>query len=390
MVIYLDNSATTRPHPQVIETVRRAMESYYGNPSSLHQKGVEAENVLKQARKVAAQYLGCKESEVIFTSGGTESNNTAIKGVAFQYQNRGKHIITTQVEHPAVYDVCKQLEGLGFSVTYLPVDREGRVSVEAVQKAMRPDTILVSVMHVNNELGTVQPILEIGQWLKQFPKVLFHVDAVQGIGKVPLRIKDSGIDLLSVSAHKFYGPRGVGILYKREGLIIHPLMMGGGQEGGVRSGTENLPAIAGMAKAIRILEELGSVEMIRLQKLNQQLREGIATMEGCVVNTPESNTAPHIMNLSVPGVKAEVLLHALEEKGFLISTKSACSSKVNEPSRVLTAIGIERDCALSSLRISLGRENTADDIQQFLKALEECVSVLRTYIKQQPAPAHRK
>ncbi|WP_016742144.1 MULTISPECIES: cysteine desulfurase family protein [Bacillales] len=389
-MIYLDNSATTRPHPQVIETVRRAMESYYGNPSSLHQKGVEAENVLKQARKVASQYLGCKESEVIFTSGGTESNNTAIKGVAFQYQNRGKHIITTQVEHPAVYDVCKQLEGLGFSVTYLPVDREGRVSVEAVQKAMRPDTILVSVMHVNNELGTIQPILEIGQWLKQFPKVLFHVDAVQGIGKVPLRIKDSGIDLLSVSAHKFYGPRGVGILYKREGLIIHPLMMGGGQEGGVRSGTENLPAIAGMAKAIRILEELGSVEMIRLQKLNQQLREGIATMEGCVVNTPESNTAPHIMNLSVPGVKAEVLLHALEEKGFLISTKSACSSKVNEPSRVLTAIGIERDCALSSLRISLGRENTADDIQQFLKALEECVSVLRTYIKQQPAPAQRK
>ncbi|MCE0451113.1 cysteine desulfurase family protein [Brevibacillus sp. AF8] len=389
-MIYLDNSATTRPHPQVIETVRRAMESYYGNPSSLHQKGVEAENVLKQARKVAAQYLSCKESEVIFTSGGTESNNTAIKGVAFQYQSRGKHIITTQVEHPAVYDVCKQLEGLGFAVTYLPVDREGRVSVEAVQKAMRPDTILVSVMHVNNELGTIQPILEIGQWLKQFPKVLFHVDAVQGIGKVPLRIKDSGIDLLSVSAHKFYGPRGVGILYKREGLIIHPLMMGGGQEGGVRSGTENLPAIAGMAKAIRILEELGSVEMIRLQKLNQQLREGIVTIEGCIVNTPEANTAPHIMNLSVPGVKAEVLLHALEEKGFLISTKSACSSKVNEPSRVLTAIGIERDCALSSLRISLGRENTAEDIQQFLKALEECVSVLRTYIKQQPAPAHRK
>ncbi|NTU22533.1 cysteine desulfurase [Brevibacillus sp. HB1.2] len=389
-MIYLDNSATTRPHPQVIETVRRAMESYYGNPSSLHQKGVEAENVLKQARKVAAQYLGCKESEVIFTSGGTESNNTAIKGIAFQYQNRGKHIITTQVEHPAVYDVCKQLEGLGFTVTYLPVDREGRVSVEAVQKAMRPDTILVSVMHVNNELGTIQPILEIGQWLKQFPKVLFHVDAVQGIGKVPLRIKDSGIDLLSVSAHKFYGPRGVGILYKREGLIIHPLMMGGGQEGGVRSGTENLPAIAGMAKAIRILEELGSVEMIRLQQLNQQLRQGIATIEGCIVNTAEANTAPHIMNLSVPGVKAEVLLHALEEKGFLISTKSACSSKVNEPSRVLTAIGIERDCALSSLRVSLGRENTAEDIQQFLKALEECVSLLRSYIKQQPAPAHRK
>lgn len=380
-MIYLDNSATTRPHPQVIETVRRAMESYYGNPSSLHQKGVEAENVLKQARKVAAQYLGCREAEIIFTSGGTESNNTAIKGIAFQYQNRGKHIITTQVEHPAVYDVCKQLEGLGFSITYLPVDRDGRVSVDDVKQAMRPDTILVSVMHVNNELGTIQPVMEIGQWLRQYPKVLFHVDAVQAIGKVPLRIKDSGIDLLSVSAHKFYGPRGIGILYKREGLIIHPLMMGGGQEAGVRSGTENLPAIAGMAKAFRILEELGTVESIRLQGLNQQLREGISRIEGCIINTPETGVSPHIMNLSVPGVKAEVLLHALEERGFLISTKSACSSKINEPSRVLTAIGIARDCALSSLRISLGRENNAEDIKEFVSALQDCVIKLRSYMK---------
>nr|WP_217365403.1 MULTISPECIES: cysteine desulfurase family protein [Brevibacillus] len=390
MVIYLDNSATTRPHPGVIETVKRAMENYYGNPSSLHQKGVEAENVLKQARKVAAQYLGCKEGEIIFTSGGTESNNTAIKGIAFQYQNRGKHIVTTQVEHPAVYDVCKQLEGIGFAVTYLPVDREGRVSVEDVKRALRPDTILVSVMHVNNELGTIQPVEEIGQWLKQYPKVLFHVDAVQGIGKVPLSLHDSGIDLLSVSAHKFYGPRGVGILYKREGLIIHPLMMGGGQEAGVRSGTENLPAIAGMAKAIRVLEELGKDEAGRLQSLNQRLREGIERIEGCIVNTPQQGAAPHIMNLSVPGVKAEVLLHALEERGFLVSTKSACSSKANEPSRVLTAVGIERDCALSSLRISLGRENTREEIEQFLTALEACVETLRSFIKPQTVPDRRK
>jgi cysteine desulfurase len=389
-VIYLDNSATTRPHPGVIETVKRAMENYYGNPSSLHQKGVEAENVLKQARKVAAQYLGCKEGEIIFTSGGTESNNTAIKGIAFQYQNRGKHIVTTQVEHPAVYDVCKQLEGIGFAVTYLPVDREGRVSVEDVKRALRPDTILVSVMHVNNELGTIQPVEEIGQWLKQYPKVLFHVDAVQGIGKVPLSLHDSGIDLLSVSAHKFYGPRGVGILYKREGLIIHPLMMGGGQEAGVRSGTENLPAIAGMAKAIRVLEELGKDEAGRLQSLNQRLREGIERIEGCIVNTPQQGAAPHIMNLSVPGVKAEVLLHALEERGFLVSTKSACSSKANEPSRVLTAVGIERDCALSSLRISLGRENTREEIEQFLTALEACVETLRSFIKPQTVPDRRK
>ncbi len=356
----------------------------------MHQKGVEAENVLKQARKVAAQYLGCKEGEIIFTSGGTESNNTAIKGIAFQYQNRGKHIVTTQVEHPAVYDVCKQLEGIGFAVTYLPVDREGRVSVEDVKRALRPDTILVSVMHVNNELGTIQPVEEIGQWLKQYPKVLFHVDAVQGIGKVPLSLHDSGIDLLSVSAHKFYGPRGVGILYKREGLIIHPLMMGGGQEAGVRSGTENLPAIAGMAKAIRVLEELGKDEAGRLQSLNQRLREGIERIAGCIVNTPQQGAAPHIMNLSVPGVKAEVLLHALEERGFLVSTKSACSSKANEPSRVLTAVGIERDCALSSLRISLGRENTREEIEQFLTALEACVETLRSFIKPQTVPDRRK
>lgn len=380
-VIYFDNSATTRPHPQVIETMSKAMASYYGNPSSLHRKGVEAENILNQARAVAAGYLGCKPSEIFFTSGGTESNNAAIKGVAFQYQSRGKHIITTQIEHPAVYDVCKQLESMGFSVTYLPVDREGRVSLTDVQKAMRPDTILVSVMHVNNELGTIQPVEEIGKWLKQFPKVLFHVDAVQGIGKVPLRIKESGIDLLSLSAHKFHGPRGIGILYKREGLIIQPLLTGGGQEAGVRSGTENLPAIAGLAKAFRLLQESGADEPSRLQRLLEQLREGVSPIEGIQVNTPEKGTAPHIMNLSVPGVKAEVLLHALEERGFLVSTKSACSSKANEPSRVLMAIGVGTECASSSLRISLGRDNTAEEVAQFIEALRICVKTLRSYMK---------
>ncbi|MGE7271566.1 cysteine desulfurase family protein [Brevibacillus panacihumi] len=380
-MIYFDNSATTRPHPQVIETMSKAMTSYYGNPSSLHRKGVEAENILNQARAVAAGYLGCKPGEIFFTSGGTESNNAAIKGVAFQYQGRGKHIITTQIEHPAVYDVCKQLESMGFTVTYLPVDHEGRVSVADVQKAMRPDTILVSVMHVNNELGTIQPVEEIGKWLKQFPKVLFHVDAVQGIGKVPLRIKESGIDLLSLSAHKFHGPRGIGILYKREGLIIQPLLTGGGQEAGVRSGTENLPAIAGLAKAFRLLQESGADEPSRLQRLLEQLREGVSPIEGIQVNTPAKGTAPHIMNLSVPGVKAEVLLHSLEERGFLVSTKSACSSKANEPSRVLMAIGVGTECASSSLRISLGRDNTADEVEQFIVALRDCVKTLRSYMK---------
>ncbi len=357
------------------------METYFGNPSSLHQKGLEAENVLKQARLVAARYLGCKPSEILFTSGGTESNNAAIKGVAFQYQGRGKHIVTTSIEHPAVYDVCKQLESFGFSVTFLPVDRDGRVSVEDVKKAVRDDTILVSVMHVNNELGTIQPIAEIGEWLKQFPKTLFHVDAVQSFGKLPLRVKEWGIDLASISAHKFHGPRGTGILFKREGLIIQPLLMGGGQEGGFRSGTENLPAVAGMAKAIRMLAEEGKRDADRLSELTRYLREGLSSISGCVINTPAEGSAPHIVNVSFPGMKAEVVLHALEERGFLVSTKSACSSKADEPSRVLTATGMDREQALSAIRISLGRENTAEEVEKFIAAVRE-VGSMRSYMKE--------
>jgi len=379
-VIYFDNSATTHPHPQVIEVVRKTMETYYGNPSSLHQKGVEAESVLKQARAIVAQYLKCKPGEIIFTSGGTESNNAAVKGVAFQYLNRGKHIVTTQVEHPAVYDVCRQLEEWGFSVTYLPVDQEGRVSPDDVKEAIRPDTVLVSVMHVNNETGTIQPIREIGSFLKQHPKVMFHVDAVQSIGKVPIQLKEWGIDLLSISAHKFHGPRGAGILYKREGLKIQPLLMGGGQEAGYRSGTENLPAIAGMAKAIRLMEEQAGKDAAHLHMLTELLREGVRAVPGCIINTPDREAAPHILNVSFPGMKAEVLLHALEERGFLVSTKSACSTKSNEPSRVLMAMGMDRERALSALRISVGRENTLDEAKQFIAALTDAVKQIRPYM----------
>jgi cysteine desulfurase len=379
-LIYLDNSATTQPDMQVVDVVKRAMESYYGNPSSLHRLGVEAENVLKQARSVAAQALRCKPTEIIFTSGGTESNNTALKGVAFQYQSRGKHIITSQVEHPSVYDVCKQLEEFGFSVTYLPVDQEGRVSLEDVKAAIQPDTILVSLMHVNNELGTLQPVKGLGEYLKQFPKILFHVDAVQSFGKVPLAPREFGIDLLSVSAHKFHGPRGVGFLYKREGVKLQPLLMGGGQEAGIRSGTENIPAIAGMAKAIKLLADTGANEAARMAAMVKHLREGVAKIPGCLVNTPEYGSAPHILNLSVPGAKAEVLLHSLEERGFYVSTKSACSSKADEPSRVLMATGMDRTRALSALRISVSRLNTLDEIEQFIAALQETVDRIRPYM----------
>lgn len=379
-MIYLDNSATTQPTPEVIDVVKRAMESYYGNPSSLHQLGVEAENVLKQARNVAAQALRCKPTEIIFTSGGTESNNTALKGVAYQYQARGKHIITSQVEHPSVYDVCRQLEEFGFSITYLPVDAEGRVSLDDVKAAIQPDTILVSLMHVNNELGTLQPIKGLGKYLQQFPKIIFHVDAVQSFGKMPLAPREWGIDLLSVSAHKFHGPRGVGLLYKREGLQLQPLLMGGGQEAGVRSGTENIPAIAGLAKAIKLLDEKGANESARLTAMVKRLREGVSNLPGCVVNTPEYGIAPHILNLSVPGAKAEVMVHSLEERGFFVSTKSACSSKANEPSRVLIATGMERSRALSAVRISVGQYNTMDDIERFVAALQDTVERIRPYM----------
>lgn len=380
-MIYLDNSATTKPYPEVVEAVRQVMEKYYGNPSSLHQKGVEAEQVLKQARQIAADALQVKPGEIIFTSGGTESNNTAIKGVALQYRNRGKHLITTQIEHPAVYDVCRQLEEFGYEVTYLPVNREGRVSVQDLKQAIRPDTILVSVMHVNNELGTIQPIAEIGSYLKQFPKILFHVDAVQSFGKIPVDVGQWGIDLLSISAHKFHGPRGVGILYKREGLQIQPLLAGGGQEAGVRSGTENLAGIVGMAKAMRIAagkrEQLAGL----FQEMSARLRRGIASIPGCVVNTPERLAAHHIVNFSVPGVKAEVLLHALEENGFLVSTRSACSSKRNEPSRVLMATGMDRERALSAIRLSVGADNKVEEMDRFLDALRDVVLRLRSYQK---------
>lgn len=379
-MIYLDHSATTPPHPEVVDVVKKAMEYYYGNPSSLHQKGLEAENVLKQARLVTAQALKCKPSEVFFTSGGTESNNAAIKGVAFQYQSRGKHIVTSMVEHPAVYDVCKQLEEWGFSVTYLPVNEDGRVSLEDLKQAIRPDTILVSIMHVNNELGTIQPINELGTYLKLFPKILFHVDAVQSFGKVPLQLREWGIDLLSISAHKFHGPRGAGVLFKREGVTLAPLMMGGGQEGGVRSGTENLPAIAGMAKAIRLLEENAVNNRQRFAEMTKRLREGIAQIKGCVLNSPAVGVAPHIFNFSVPGMKAEVLLHALEEEGFLVSTRSACSTKSQEPSRVLIAAGIARQRALSTIRVSVGRDNSLEEMDQFLAALQRCVTRIRPYM----------
>jgi cysteine desulfurase len=376
-MIYLDNSATTKPYPEVLDTYKTVAEEYFANPSSLHKLGGRAEALLNKCRAQAARLLNVKEQEIIFTSGGTEGNNTAIKGVAFGYRQRGKHMITTKVEHPASRAAFEQLEALGYDVTYLDVDREGRISVDDVKRALRDDTILVSVIHVNNELGTIQPVAEIGNLLKERPKTLFHVDHVQGFTKVPLDFYEAGIDLCTISGHKIHGPRGTGILFVREGVQLSPLLAGGGQEHGLRSGTENLPAIAAFVRAMRMTTERARTGIAALDKLSKRIRQALEELPGVTVNTPKQGAAPHILNATVHGLRAEVFIHALEEEGIYISTKSACSSKESEASAVLLACGIPEEAARQAVRISLSFENTPEEIERFLQTFARKLSELK-------------
>lgn len=374
---YFDNAATTPPYKEVIRTITEVMSAHYGNPSSLHRYGEDSARLLQKAREVCAEALAVHAGEIVFTSGATESNNIALKGAALQWITRGKHLITTMTEHPSVFESFKQLERQGWEVTYLEVDAAGKVTEEQVAQAVRTDTVLVSVMHVNNETGCVQPVAEIGRMLKKkYPRVLFHVDGVQGFGKVPLYLKESGIDLYSLSAHKIRGPKGIGLLYVREGVSLFPLLTGGGQEGGLRPGTENIPYIVGMAKAVRMAKEAEKTVSERLKLLRATLMEGISRLPELKLNSvPEG--APHIVHFSYPGMKAEALLHMLEEEGFLVSTKSACSSRKAEPSRVLQAMGKLPDICLSGIRISLGDEHTESDIQDLIAALNKAVGRVR-------------
>jgi cysteine desulfurase len=378
-MIYFDNGATTSPYPEVVESMKEVLSSFYGNPSSLHHLGVKAEKLLSGSRELAAKYLEVDASEIIFTSGATESNNTAIKGVAFQYQNRGKHLITSAVEHPAVLDVCNQLKEFGFEITVLPVDENGVVRLEEVKKAIRNDTILVSIMYVNNEVGSIQPIAEIGKILKDYPKILFHVDAVQGFGKLDVSPNRWDIDLLSLSAHKFHGPKGTGLLYVRKGVKLSPLMAGGGQEKGLRPGTENVAGIVGMVKAMRMIKEKREMDPGYLFRLRKKLWEGLRQIPECVINSPE-NGSPHILNVSFPGLKSEVILHTLEDKKIYVSTKSACSSKLDRPSRILLAMGAEEQVARSAIRISLSDLNTMDEVEFFLQIVSEKIPTLKTML----------
>ncbi|SDK43595.1 cysteine desulfurase family protein [Sediminibacillus albus] len=374
-MIYLDNSATTKPYIEVIDSFNQVSEKYFGNPSSIHPTGAEAEKLLLRARQQAASVMDVEEEEIVFTSGGTEGNNTAIKGIALAHQTRGKHIITSQVEHPSVLESCRALEKLGFTVTYLPVDHVGSVSTTDLEAAITEETILISIMHVNNEMGTIQPIKEIGLIAKKYPKLHFHVDNVQGFGKVPLRLADSGIDLCTVSGHKIHGLKGTGFLYVRKGTLLFPLLHGGDQEMSYRSGTENLAGNAALVKAIRIALENQTSKIQHLCHLKETLWNYLSALDQVVINSPKDH-APHIINFSVPGFKPEVVIHALSEKGFYISTKSACSSKQEDQSSVLAACGLPDSRSNHALRISLSYQNKQTEIEEFCKAFSEVLNQL--------------
>lgn len=339
-MIYFDNSATTKPYNEVLESFLTVSNRYFGNPSSLHKLGVQSEKLLQQARIQMADLLSVKPSEVFFTSGGTESNNIAIKGAALLHKKKGRHIITSSVEHASVKATMEQLEQNGFEISILPVGEDGRVMAEQIEKEIRKDTILISVMHVNNEVGSVQPIKEIGEVLRKYPDILFHVDAVQSIGKIPFNFKKERVDLVSISAHKFHGLKGTGALIVREGTRIAPILTGGKQECNLRSGTENVAGAVAMAKALRMTVEKSKNGVERMLEIQRMLRTSLSQIEGLSIHTPVENFAPHIVNFSIEGIKSEVLVHALEEKDIYVSTTSACSSKIKSPSHTLVAMGV--------------------------------------------------
>ncbi|AIM15902.1 cysteine desulfurase [Bacillus sp. X1(2014)] len=380
-MIYFDNSATTKPYKEVLDSFITVSSKFFGNPSSLHSFGGQAEKLLTQAREQTAKLLGVKMSEIYFTSGGTESNNLAIKGAALRNRNKGKHLITSSIEHPSVAKAMEQLEQEGFEITYIPVDDTGRVSVDEIERAIRKDTILISIMHVNNEIGTIQPIEEIGQMLKAYPDILFHVDAVQGIGKVPLSFKNNRIDLCSISSHKFHGLKGTGALYIREGIKIDPLFSGGNQERTLRSGTENVAGAVAMAKALRLTMANGEEGIERIRKIQTLLRDGLKKIEALKIHTPIQYSAPHILNFSLKGIKSEVFIHALEQEDIFVSTTSACSSKKKSPSKTLLALGVAEELAESAIRISLSFENTEEEARTVIQVIEKTVNQLGKVMK---------
>lgn len=376
--VYLDNSATTPVLPDVAAVMHEIHTQAYGNPSSLHRMGVAAEKVKTAARRVLAEACAVKEYELYFTSGGTEANNLAVKGAARRLRRRGAHLVTTRVEHPSVLYTCRALEAEGYEVTYLAVDRDGLVSVEDVKDAVRSDTILVSVMHVNNEVGAIQPVEQIGRLIKEKNRdTLFHVDAVQSFGKLPVQPARWQADLVTFSAHKIHGPKGIGALYRREGVLLEPLLHGGDQENGLRPGTENMAGIAGFGEAARravATREQAAAQMDRLKTLFLAgLREAIPDI---VHNGPAAG-APHILNVMMPGIRGEVLVHALEDVGIYLSTGSACHSHRADPSHVLLAMGRKEKEIEASLRFSFSALNTDEEIYYAIEKLRVAAESIR-------------
>lgn len=381
MEAYFDNSATTKVLDCVKDAVVDAMCVNYGNAAAKHRKGVEAENLIREAKKAIADTLKVQEKEILFTSGGTESNNTALIGTALANRRAGKHLITTGVEHPSIYNTMSFLEEMGFEVTYLPVDHLGHISLEDLEKAIREDTILVSVMYVNNEVGAVEPIEAISQCIKKKnPKTLFHVDAIQAYGKYKIRPKKQGIDLLSVSGHKIHAPKGVGFLYIRDGVKIRPILFGGGQQKGMRSGTENVPGCVGLGVAAREAYKDFDARIEKLYTLRERLIAGLKPLGGVTINGSENRTnAPQIVSASFEGVRSEVLLHALEDKGVYVSSGSACSSNHPGISGTLKGIGVKKELLDSTIRFSLGDLNTEEEVDYAIGVLGELLPVLRRY-----------
>lgn len=387
MEAYLDNAATTKPFDEVRELVSEVMGTEYGNPSSLHRKGVEAEKRIREAADAVAATLKCDRKNIIFTSGGTESNNMAVIGGSMAGRRRGRHIVTTCFEHAAVYEPCRYLEEFfDFEVTYVPVDGMGHVDPEQLRSSIREDTVLVSVMYVNNEVGAVLDIAGLGAAVKESGRdILFHVDAIQAYGKLKINPKRLGIDLLSVSSHKIHGPKGVGFLYAADGVRLHPLIHGGGQQRGWRSGTENVPGIAGLGLAASMMYQDHDRVREQLYTRKEYLIRRLMEIDGVTIHACDPaavrDTAPHIISAGIEGVKSEVLLHALEEKGVYVSSGSACSSNHPGISSSLKAVGVKDSLLESTIRFSLSVHTTEEELNYAVEQIKELLPVLRRYVR---------
>ena len=381
--IYFDNAATTRVMPEVAALVRKIMEEDYGNPSSRHIRGMEAENYVKHAQEQIAKTLRVKPGEICFTSGGTESDNMAVIGTALRREKRGRHIISCGIEHAAVYKPLEFLEKEGFEVTFLPVDEKGHVSTEQLAAAVRSDTILVSIMYVNNEIGAIEPVSEIGRIVKEKnPSCYFHTDAIQAYGKLTIRPKQEHIDLLSVSGHKIHAPKGTGFIYIDEKVNISPILFGGGQQKDLRSGTENVPGIAGLGLAAELYYQNHTEHVKQLLEIKERLMDRLSRMEDVRINSEHGEaSAPQIVSASFAGVRAEVLLHALEEKGIYVSSGSACSSNHPAISGTLRGIGLPKELLDSTLRFSFGLFNRPEEADICADCLEELLPVLRKFTR---------